>query len=219
MGDDASTRPAASVGESSDAAVLLVRISAAIAGLDEHSVKKVMEAAVGRVDPALVEEVILQSYLFAGFPRALNAARLWRGFVAEPPAGTLAETGGLAEWRERGKTTCAVVYGSAYEKLRANIRALHPLLDEWMITDGYGKILSRPGLDLKLRELCIVAACASSGQQRQLHSHLRGALNSGVSPAALERALDSLADLLPADRLASYKLLFSKVQKGASDVH
>ena len=25
-----------------------------------------------------VEEVILQSYLFAGFPRALNAAREWR---------------------------------------------------------------------------------------------------------------------------------------------
>jgi 4-carboxymuconolactone decarboxylase len=178
-----------------------------------------MEKAVGRVDPAMVEEVILQSYLFAGFPRALNAARVWRTIVAAPLTETLSETGTLDERRERGKTTCAIVYGAAYEKLRQNIRALHPLLDDWMITDGYGKILSRPLLDLKLRELCIVAACAAGGQQRQLHSHLRGALNAGVAPAALERALDSLADLLPADRLASYKLLFSRVQRGAGDVH
>jgi 4-carboxymuconolactone decarboxylase len=219
MLDDTAPRQADTLGESSDAAILLVRIAAAIAGLDENSVRQVMEAAVGRVDPAFVEEVILQSYLFAGFPRALNAARVWRGFVAQPLGETLIETGGLDEWTERGKTTCAIVYGAAYDKLRENIRSLHPLLDDWMITDGYGKVLSRPLLDLKMRELCIVAACAASGQQRQLHSHLRGALNAGVAPAALESALDSLSDLLPADRLASYKLLFGRVKRGAGDVH
>lgn len=221
MRDDASGPATDTVAESSEPAILLVRISAAIAGLDEISVRQVMGDAVGRVDPAFVEEVILQSYLFAGFPRALNAARVWRSFVAHPLGETLAETGGIEEWRERGKTTCVIVYGAAYEKLRENIRALHPLLDDWMITDGYGKILSRPLLDLKIRELCIVAACAASGQQRQLHSHLRGALNAGVASATLERALDSLADLLPADRLASYKLLLNRVQsgRGPGDVH
>jgi len=219
MPDDASTHGTGSVAESSDSVILLVRISAAIAGLDENSVRKMMEAAVGRVDPALVDEVILQSYLFAGFPRALNAARIWRTFVLEPMPETLIESGGLEDWKERGKMTCSIVYGAAYEKLRANIRALHPLLDDWMIADGYGKVLSRPLLDLKLRELCIVAACAASGQQRQLHSHLRGALNAGVQADELERALDALTDLLPADNVASYKLLFARVRKGARDVH
>ncbi len=219
MSDDLSRHASDSVGASHDPAIPLVRIAAAIAGLDENSVKKEMEASLGRVDPALVEEVVLQSYLFAGFPRALNAARIWRGFVGAPLAETLAETGGLHEWKERGKMTCSTVYGAAYDKLRDNIRSLHPLLDEWMITDGYGKILSRPLLDLKLRELCIVAACAASGQQRQLHSHLRGALNAGVDAGVVEAVLDSLADLVPADRLASYKLLFSRVRRGAPDVH
>lgn len=219
MLDDTANRTTASVAESSDEAICLVRVAAAVAAFDENSVRREMEAAHKRVDAALVEEVILQSYLFAGFPRALNAARIWRTFAPQPAPVTLAQTDDLEEWGEQGKRTCAVVYGSAYEKLRANIRALHPLLDEWMITDGYGKVLSRPLLNLKLRELCIVAACAASGQQRQLHSHLRGALNAGVSPDAVESALDSLSDLIPADRLASYKLLFSRVRRGVSDVH
>jgi 4-carboxymuconolactone decarboxylase len=219
MLDDTANRTAASVAESSDEAICLVRVAAAIAALDENSVRKEMEAAHNRVDAALVEEVILQSYLFAGFPRALNAARVWRTFANEPPPATLAQADDLEGWREQGRQTCATVYGDAYEKLRDNIRALHPLLDEWMITDGYGKVLSRPLLNLKLRELCIVAACAASGQQRQLHSHLRGALNAGVSPEAVESTLDSLSDLIPADRLASYKLLFTRVRRGAADVH
>ncbi|MDQ6717925.1 MAG: carboxymuconolactone decarboxylase family protein [Gemmatimonadota bacterium] len=219
MPDDAQRHESGSLGASTGPEIALVRIAAAIAGLDENSVKREMEAAIGQVNPALVEEVVLQSYLFAGFPRALNAARIWRGFAAAPHPETLAETGGLQEWNERGAITCSTVYGAAYDKLRENIRSLHPLLDEWMITDGYGKILSRPLLDLKLRELCIVAACAASGQQRQLHSHLRGALNAGVDASAVEATLDSLADLVPADRLASYKLLFSRVRRGAPDVH
>lgn len=196
-----------------------MRVAAAIAALDENSVRKEMEAAHTRVDAALVEEVILQSYLFAGFPRALNAARVWRAFSNEPAPATLAQADDLEGWREQGMQTCATVYGEAYEKLRDNIRALHPLLDEWMITDGYGKVLSRPLLNLKLRELCIVAACAASGQQRQLHSHLRGALNAGVAPQAVESALDALSDLIPAENLAAYKLLFARVRRGGGDVH
>src|SRR6478609_1357014 len=116
MPDDVSRHESGSVAASADHAVALVRIAAAIAGLDENSVKKEMEAALGRVDPALVEEVVLQSYLFAGFPRALNAARIWRGFVAAPLAETVVEAGDLKEWHDRGAMTCSTVYGAAYEK-------------------------------------------------------------------------------------------------------
>ena len=84
--------------------------------------------------------------------------REWRrisGRAVEPDA--LVETwDDVAEWTRRGEQTCRAVYGSHYEKLRQNIRALHPALDAWMITEGYGKVLSRGALDL----LC--ASCASS---------------------------------------------------------
>jgi 4-carboxymuconolactone decarboxylase len=218
MRDDTSRKGSATLSALPDTVLHLVRVSAAIAALDEQSLRQVMESAAAKSDSSLVEEVILQSYLFAGFPRALNAARIWRTFVSAPAKETLPDSGGLDEWRRRGEKTCATVYGEAYEKLRQNVRALHPLLDEWMVVDGYGKVLSRPGLDLATRELCIVAACAASGQQRQLHSHLRGALNAGVPPEIVEQSLDALADIVPADRLASYKLLFARV-RGRSDVH
>ncbi len=190
----------------------LVRISGAIAGSDEGTVRAVMNDAVS-VDPAAVDEIILQSYLFAGFPRALNAARAWRSIsgIAAPERDPDADASDLEEWRERGLRTCEIVYGDSYEPLRRNIRSLHPTLDEWMIVDGYGKVLSRPGVDLRTRELCIVAACAVAGQQRQLHSHLHGALNAGASVDEVRATLDAISDLISADDFARYQQLLSKV--------
>ena len=170
----------------------LVRIAGAIAGSPEGQVRTVMSDALEEVDPLSVEEIILQSYLFAGFPRALNAMRAWRTVSERSPSTPEGEASAddLEAWRERGEETCRIVYGESYEKLRRNIRALHPALDEWMIVDGYGKVLSRPGVDLKTRELCVVAACAVSGQQRQLHSHFHGALNAGAAASEADhRAL------------------------------
>jgi 4-carboxymuconolactone decarboxylase len=80
-----------------------------------------------------------------------------------------------------------------------------------MIADGYGKVLSRPGLDLKTRELCIVAACAASSQQRQLHSHLHGALNAGASVSQVSEALESLSDFVNDADIDRYKSLLSHV--------
>jgi len=191
----------------------LVRIAGAIAGSPEGQMRATMSDAVDEVDETAVEEIILQSYLFAGFPRALNAARAWRAVSGRdaPDEDEESLKADLAAWRERGEETCAVVYGDHYEKLRENIRTLHPALDEWMIVDGYGKVLSRPGVDLRTRELCVVAACAVSGQQRQLHSHLHGALNAGASAGELAAVLDALTDLISRDDLSRYRQLLQKV--------
>jgi len=191
----------------------LVRIAGAIAGSPEGQVRATMSDAIEEVDPVAVEEVILQSYLFAGFPRALNAARAWRSVSGRDAPGDdeHATVDDLDLWRERGEETCRVVYGDMYEKLRENIRQLHPALDEWMIIDGYGKVLSRPYVDLRTRELCVVAACATSGQQRQLHSHLHGALNAGSTAVEIGAVLDALNDLISRDDLARYKQLLAKV--------
>jgi 4-carboxymuconolactone decarboxylase len=191
----------------------LVRIAAAIAGAGEAQTRQVMEAAVGSADNVSVDEVILQSYLFAGFPRTLNAARIWRavsGTVAPASDSSAAMTNGTL-WEQRGEQTCEIVYGDSYSLLRENIRKLHPALDAWMITDGYGKVLSRPQLDLGTRELCIVAACVASGQQRQLHSHLHGALNAGISREQLTSAISSLEGLVAESELDTCRSLLSHV--------
>jgi 4-carboxymuconolactone decarboxylase len=187
----------------------LVRLAAVVASGSEQSIREEMASTHGRVSAAWVEELLLQSYLFAGFPRALNAMREWRRLE---PEVTSEPDSNVETRREDGVATCSAVYGSMYERLRQNIRALHPLLDDWMITEGYGKVISRSALDLGRRELCIVAACAASDQDRQLHSHLHGALNVGVAPSAIDGALDALSDILGAERARGVGLLWARVK-------
>lgn len=196
-----------------DATRVLVQLSAAIAAGDEATIRYWITRAARDVPPVHVEELLLQSYLFCGFPRALNAAREWRRVSQRlaPDSDEGEEVGLAEEWRERGEQTCAAVYGGMYEKLRLNVRDLHPALDAWMVVDGYGKVLSRPGLDLQRRELCVVAACAAMGQDRQLHSHLRGALNVGVELVALYESLDAIAGLIGPERARSAQLLLARV--------
>ncbi len=190
----------------------LVRTAAVLTVGDEPGIRAALYAALHAVRAAWVEELILQTYLFAGFPRALNAAREWRkvsGLVAPSDDN---EVGQRESRSARGEQTCAIVYGPFYERLRVNIRELHPALDEWMIEEGYGKVLGRPQLDLARRELCIVVSCAVARQDRQLHSHLHGALHAGAHPDAVTQSLASIADLLTADDVRRYDGLWARVQ-------
>ena len=202
-----------SLNELDDATRVLVQLSAAIAAGSEATVRRWIAEAARAAPASEVEEVVLQSYLFCGFPRALNAAREWRRVAGvRAPASDEADDIALtAEFRTRGEQTCAAVYGDMYEKLRLNVRDLHPALDAWMVVDGYGKVLSRPALDLPRRELCVVAACAAMGQDRQLHSHLHGALNVGASPEAVIATIEAIAELIGAEQARSARLLLARV--------
>jgi 4-carboxymuconolactone decarboxylase len=193
-----------------DSTKALVVLSATITAGNDREIRDAIAGAAANIPPVWVEELLLQSYLFAGFPRALNAMREWRRTVPAPV--TDSEPGTVEQWRAEGQATCAAVYGSMYNRLRSNIQTLHPLLDEWMITEGYGKVLSRPGLDLQRRELCIVAACAAAAQDRQLHSHFHGALNVGVDPVVIDQLLDALSECLDAERTTSARMLWARVR-------
>ena len=193
-----------------DATRRLVQTAAVVAAGSEAEVREALASAASTVPIPWIEELLLQTYLFAGFPRALNAFREWRRHVPVPPETAGPDTD-VKSWEARGRETCRAVYGRMYDKLRHNIDGLHPALDSWMIVEGYGKVLSRPGLDLPRRELCIVAACVASGQERQLHSHLHGALNVGVAPPVVRESLDALQPVVAGDRLNAARLLFERV--------
>ncbi|MDX1566735.1 MAG: carboxymuconolactone decarboxylase family protein [Longimicrobiales bacterium] len=169
----------------------LVRVSASLATRDEERIRKALEEAREAAEPTAVEEILLQGYLFLGFPAALGALALWRevwGSGAPDPDGDPAADE-LARRMERGERICRIVYGGRYEALRENIRALHPDMERWMLEEGYGKVLSREGVDLAVRELAIAALLAVLGATVQLHSHVRGALHAGASPSQVEAAL------------------------------
>jgi 4-carboxymuconolactone decarboxylase len=214
--DDSMTPPAAPGAMLSvldDETASLVSLAAVLAGGTEPQVRDALARAARTVRVAWVEEVILQTYLFAGFPRALNAAREWRRISGQSAPAVDAAAIDAPEVRTRhGEATCATVYGRFYDRLRVNIRELHPALDQWMVEEGYGKVLSRAPLDLARRELCIVAACAIAKQDRQLHSHLHGALHAGATAAVISAALDVLVPWLNADDVKRYQGLWARVQ-------
>jgi 4-carboxymuconolactone decarboxylase len=193
----------------------LVRLAAVVSAGTEAQIRAAMGRAVASVPSVWVEELVLQTYLFSGFPRGLNAMREWRRASGRraPEQDEGERLDAIAAWARQGEQTCKTVYGEMYDRLRVNIRELHPALDAWMIVDGYGKVLSRPGLDLKRRELCVVAVCAVLEQERQLHSHLHGALNAGATTTEVDETLAAVADMLEARTRERVAHLWSRVRR------
>ena len=191
----------------------LVALAAAVAHGDGPGIRTGLERArAAGVPGRWVEELLLQTYLMCGFPRMLEGLRLFRqewGLAAD-----VSEPHDHAQWStwvERGEATCRAVYGEHYSALRRNVHALHPAVDEWMIVDGYGKVLGRPGLDLRRRELCIVAQVAVLDAPRQLRSHLGGALAAGATPAEVWAALTVVSPVLSGFHWKRVKALWRRV--------
>lgn len=188
---------------------VLVSLSAALASRDPGALAASMESCLKEADPRRVEEAILQSYLFLGYPAALNAFGLWRG-ISRREAGE-AVPGTWEEWSDRGREVCRIVYAGQYQELRRNVRALHPDMERWMVVEGYGKVLGRPELDLVTRELCIASLLAVLGAPRQLHSHLRGALNAGATLEEVEEAVEVAGAFMP-EGDSSVRAVWSRVR-------
>jgi len=171
----------------------LIRIAAATATGDEARLHQRMVAARAvDVLPLWVEELLLQSFLNVGYPLALVAFGVWRSVTGGGPPRDTGESIAHPEWcrwTERGVEACSEVYGRTYHKLLLNLRALHPAIEPLVVVDAYGKILGRPGLDSKRRELCTLAAIAMLDAPRQLHAHLRGALNTGSTREEVDTVL------------------------------
>src|SRR6266516_280875 len=210
MGDDAGEKSSMSDGAASALeaqTAALVRVAAAVARGNPPELKARLAAARDARVPGLwIEELLLQSMLVVGYPLALVAFGAWRAVGGPAPVegeGDGAEDLAHADWEAwaaRGAVVCREVYGRAYHKLLVNLRALHPALEHLVLVDAYGKVIGRPGLDLKRRELCTVATTAVLGTAEQLHSHLRGALNTGAAGAEIEAVLRLIGEDLDTDQ-------------------
>ncbi|WP_317739430.1 carboxymuconolactone decarboxylase family protein [Chryseobacterium soli] len=72
--------------------------------------------------------------------------------------------------------------GEAGEKVIESLKDISPDLGMYIIEYGFGDIYSRNGLDLKSKEIAVVAALTAMGNaEPQLKIHINGALNTGSS--------------------------------------
>ena len=192
---------AGAAGPLDPATAALVRLAAAVAEGDVPELHERLVAALGaEVPPLWIDELLLQSMLVVGYPLALVAFGVWREVRGSAATGRHAAEPLTHEdwqaWADRGAAVCRDVYGRAYHKLLVSLRALHPALEDLVLVDAYGKVIGRPGLDLRRRELATVAAIAVLGTAQQLHSHLRGALNTGASVEQVEAVLELVGSRL-----------------------
>ncbi len=176
-----------------DTSILWYAVAVTIA--DDESLSRATQAArnsgIGR-EP--LYEVCLQSYLFLGFPRMLNAAEhLHDHWPADREMLDSINAKDCRDWYDRGEVTCRQVYGDHFDRLKSYLTSVAPEIFQWMLLVGYGKVLSRPGLPLSSRELAIVAMLTVDDRPRQLYAHLRGALNVGVPIDQLRETLDLVA--------------------------
>lgn len=193
----------------------LVRVSAALSHGSAADLRGALKSADETADPAQVEEVLLQAYLFAGYPTALNAFRMWREVSGRPAPAAVADD--ADEWARRGPEVFGVVYGEQGERLRENVAGLHPDLERWALNEGYGKVLGRPGLDLATRELCIAALLAGMDAEPQLYAHARGALNAGASEDDVEEALREAALVASPERARAAREVWARVRERRRD--
>jgi 4-carboxymuconolactone decarboxylase len=83
---------------------------------------------------------------------------------------------------ERGWEKLKEVDGEAGERVMESLKDIAPDLARYVIEFPFGDVYSRPGLDLKSREIAAVAALTTLGTATpQLKVHIRGALNVGCS--------------------------------------
>lgn len=87
---------------------------------------------------------------------------------------------GVAERFERGWQKLREIDGAQGERVIAAMQDIAPDFGRYIIEFPFGDIYSRPQLDLKSRELGVVAALTAMGTaQPQLAVHIHGALNVG----------------------------------------
>ncbi|MCK4573041.1 MAG: carboxymuconolactone decarboxylase family protein [candidate division Zixibacteria bacterium] len=174
----------------------LALYSAAVALADDTA----MERVLGMGDRYSVTrdtfyEIVLQSYLFLGFPRMLGAAECLHRFFHDTTNGS--RLGPISpdesdEWYSDGLKLCREVYAGKYEPLKKKVEGMAPEVFRWMIIEGYGKVLSRPQVDISTRELSIIAFLMMENRQKQLRAHIKGALNVGTPRQLIEQTVSDI---------------------------
>jgi len=184
-------------------AILSAAIAVSNADLTEKVIKTLKQLDVGDL---VIYETVLQSYLFLGFPRMIEASLVYNKVYGDiennEDIRKISEIE-AENWYEDGIKLCRVVYGKNFEKLKKRFLSVSPELFQWMVLEGYGKVLSRPGMNQIERELAEVAALIVDKRERQLVSHILGSLNVGATMSVIKRANEDIRPIAGDD---AYKM-------------
>ena len=95
---------------------------------------------------------------------------------------------------ERGKRVLAEIDGEAGHKVIASLEDIAPDFANYILEFPFGDIYSRPGLDLRSREIATIAALSAMGNATpQLKVHIEAALNVGLTKDEITETIMQMA--------------------------
>ncbi|WHA43444.1 carboxymuconolactone decarboxylase family protein [Agrobacterium larrymoorei] len=95
---------------------------------------------------------------------------------------------------ERGQRALAEIDGEAGAKVIAALADIAPDFATYLFEFPFGDIYSRPGLDLKSREIATIAALTALGNAApQLKVHIEAGLNVGLSREEITETIMQMA--------------------------
>ena len=168
-------------------------------------------------------EALVQLYAYAGFPRSLNALselmkvleeRRQRGIQDSPgrepsraiPKGDALRAAGTAN---QTKLAGQPVQGPVYE--------FAPAIREYLQTHLFGAIFERDNLDWQSRELAPISMLSSlRGADAQLGSHLRIAMNVGLTPSQLRQLVQVLDERVGPDNAQRARAALARIPLASS---
>ena len=139
-------------------------------------------------------ESLLQNYLFTGYPSAMISLKILKEYFSSDN-DKLLEDWDLNKYRKRGTQNCKKIYGSKFNKLISNVREFSPELSDWLVLEGYGKVMGRKELSLRKRELNNVSVLAVLKFGDQLYSHINGAFRTKSTREEIKKILYNLVIL------------------------
>lgn len=95
---------------------------------------------------------------------------------------------------QKGMENLKVMNPKSFQTLEDSLTDIAPDLARYVVEFPYGDIYTRPGLDLKIRELVTISAITTmGGADTQLKSHIRGALNVGCTKEEILEVIIQMA--------------------------
>ena len=117
--------------------------------------------------------------------------------------------------RQLGKRMGQRIWGRTYfQRMESSGQEMNPGF--WDLALAAWSLYNRPGLEPKMRSLCIVAALTALGREGELRLHIFSALNNGATKEEIEEVIVQVAPYggLPVTRnaLIAAKKVFTEYQ-------
>lgn len=171
---------------------LIVKISALTSSGKTDELKSVFEEALNnKMSINEINEILIQSYAYCGFPRSLNGISVFMETVkARKSKGTKDIQGEMAKilpCNKKSETGEKIREQLAGGKVQGEWQTFAPGIEQYLKEHLFGDIFYRGILTYKEREMATISMLsAMNGVNSQLKSHLSMGKNAGLTDKEIE---------------------------------